>query len=100
MKTNVSVSASTFINEIVGDEYNDITCEGAAALYEYLVELEQDCGIEIELDKVVIRGEYSEYANIEAVMHEYDSIRSLSDLQDYTQVIEIPNTNRLIVANF
>ena len=98
MKTNISASA--FIDEIVGDEYNNITYEGAQALYEYLVELERDCGIEMEMDRVAIRGEYAEYENIEAVMHEYDCIRSLSDLQEYTQVIEIPNTGRLIVVHF
>ena len=100
MKTTVSVSASTFIDEIVGHEYNDITREGVQAIYEYLVELEQDCGVEIEMDGRVIRGTYSEYANIEAVMDEYECISSLSDLKEYTQVIEIPNTNRLIVAHF
>jgi hypothetical protein len=37
---------------------------GAYALVEYLEQLEDDCGTEIEFDAVAIRCDYTEYASI------------------------------------
>jgi hypothetical protein len=95
-----SINESEFVNQIVQDEYNAMSYRGARALFNWLEELEANTGEEIEFDKVAIRCEFSEYDNIEAVMDDYDSIRSLSDLQDNTCVIEVPDTNRLIIQQF
>jgi len=98
MKKNVS--ESMFIEEIVGDEYNSMSYEGAKALYEWIEQYEDDADTETEFDKVAIRCEFSEYENFEAVQSEYSDIKSLDDLQDHTSVIEIPGTDRLIIAQF
>ena len=89
-----------FINSIVKDEYNTVTAEGARALFGYLEELEADTGEEMEFDRVAIRCDFSEYENLKEVLREYDSIKSLNDLRDNTVVIEVPDTNRLIIQEF
>jgi hypothetical protein len=94
------ISESYFVNEILGDEYNSISYEGAKALFQYLEELEEDCGTEIEFDRVAIRCDFSEYDNLEEVTSEYDSIETLEDLRDNTTVIEIPNSGKLIIQAF
>jgi hypothetical protein len=95
-----AISESYFVDEIFRDEYNTISYEGAKALFEYLEELEEGCGMEIEFDKVAIRCDYSEYENLEAVLNDYDNIKTLADLQDHATVIEIDGSNRLIIQAF
>ncbi len=95
-----TITESQFVDAIVGDEYNSMSYEGAEALFEYLEELEQDCGEELEFDKVAIRCEFSEYENLEEVLSEYDNIKSLSDLYDRTTVIEVANSDKLIIQPF
>jgi len=95
-----AISESYFVDEILGDEYNSISYEGAKALFQYLEELEEDCGTEIEFDRVAIRCDFSEYDNLEEVTSEYDSIETLEDLRDNTTVIEIPNSEKLIIQAF
>ena len=98
MKQNIS--SSQFVNEIVGDDYNDISYEGANALFEYLEELEDSTGEELEFDSVAIRCDWAEYENLEAVLSEYDNIRTLKELQDNTTVILVEDSDRLIIQQF
>ena len=97
-----SITESYFVDQIVGDEYNNMSYEGAKALFDYFLDIEN--GIhnseEMEFDKVEIRCTYTEYENIEAIAEQYDHIKTLNDLRDYTQVIEVPNSDRLIIENF
>jgi hypothetical protein len=94
-----SITESYFVDQIVGDEYNNMSYDGAKALFEYFEQLEEATG-EITFDKVEIRCAYTEYENIEAIAEQYDHIKTLNDLRDYTQVIEVPNSDRLIVEDF
>ena len=98
MKQNVS--SSQFVNEIAGDDYNDISYEGANALFEYLKDYEDSIGEEIEFDSVSIRCDWAEYENLEAVLSEYDNINTLEELQDNTAVILIEDSDRLIIWQF
>tara|TARA_R110000765_G_scaffold209468_1_gene314637 strand:+ start:339 stop:635 length:297 start_codon:yes stop_codon:yes gene_type:complete len=95
-----TITEGNFINEIVNDEYSGMSYDGAKALFSYLEELEEDCGMVIEFDKVAIRCEYSEYDSIEDVLSEYDSIDSLEELRDNTTVIEVPDSEKLIIQQF
>ena len=94
-----SITESYFVDQIVGDDYNNMSYDGARALYEYFEQLEEATG-EIDFDKVEIRCAYTEYENIEAIAEQYDHIKTLNDLRDYTQVIEVPNSERLIIEQF
>ena len=94
-----TITESYFIDQIVGDEYNSMSYDGAKALYEYFEQLEEATG-EIDFDKVGIRCAYTEYENIEAIAEQYDHIKTLNDLRDYTQVIEVPNSDKIIIEDF
>ena len=107
-----SITESYFVDQIVGDEYNSMSYDGAKALFEYFEQLEEAGALllpngtitnirdEIDFDKVEIRCTFTEYENIEAIAEQYDHIKTLNDLRDYTQVIEVPNSDRLIIENF
>ena len=95
------ITESQFVDEIVGDEYNSMSYEGARALYEYLEEMEDNGGEEMSFCKADIRCQYTEYENIEEVQEDYDDIKTLADLKDRTVVIEIPKSEKLIIdSNF
>ncbi len=90
------ITECQFVNEIVNDEYNNMSYEGARALYEYLEEME-----EITFNRTEIRCQYNEYENMEELKEDYDDIRTLTDLKNRTVVIEVPKSEKLIIdSNF
>ena len=95
------ITESQFVDEIVGDEFNNMSYEGARALYEYLEEMEDNGGEEMTFCRVEIRCQYTEYENIEEALENYDDIKTLADLKNRTIVIEIPDSEKLIIdSNF
>jgi hypothetical protein len=56
--------------------------------------------MEMEFDPVAIRCDFDEYESLEDVKQNYQDIETLEDLQRYTIVIEIPNSDRLIIQAF
>ena len=98
-----TITESQFIDAIVGDDYNNMSYEGAKALFEWIEQYEDDSEEQVEFDRVAIRCEFSEYENLEEVLDQYShdmSIKTLSDLQDHATVIEIEGTDRLIIQQF
>tara|TARA_A100001201_G_C3986807_1_gene170368 strand:+ start:279 stop:581 length:303 start_codon:yes stop_codon:yes gene_type:complete len=79
---------------------NNFSYKGLKSLYNYLVDLEEDTGDNIEFDPVAICCEYSEYENLEEIKNNYNDIETIEDLRDHTQVIEINNSDRLIIQDF
>ena len=101
---------------------DNFTYEGLAALFDYLEELEEDTGMETELDVIAICCDFAEYNNPldcakdhgyeEAVdlephgsvdlleVAELENKQALEWLQERTQVIEIPGTSRIIIQGF
>ena len=72
-------------------DYNredNFTYEGLGALYDYLEELGDDTGEEIELDVIAICCDFSEYEDIDELKKEYNDIIDIDDLRDHTTVIE------------
>ena len=91
MKTTVSFNefVDTFRN--YGRE-SSFSYAGKRALFDYLEELEDDCGMDIELDVVALDCEYCEYESaIEACKEyggpSYTEEGSLEWLRYHTQVI-------------
>ena len=77
MKQNISKS-------MFHDEFNKIrpgqfTYDGLDALYEYLVDVEESTGEEIELDVIAICCDFIEYPSIEEIKKER-AIANISDL--------------------
>jgi hypothetical protein len=66
---------------------DNFSYEGLKALFEWLEELDDSCGTETELDVVALCCEFSEYADLEEIQGNYDTIESLDDLRDHTTVI-------------
>lgn len=94
-----TVSFSDFQSEFNDSQYKgNFTYEGLKALFDYLEELEQDTGEEIELDIVAIACDYEEYSSFEEFKENYsdDSIESIADLRYHTTVIMIDDESFII----
>ena len=78
-----------------GDYKNNFSYDGLDAMYDYFDEIE-----EYELDMVGICCNYSEYENLAEIQEQYPDIETVEDLREFTEVIEIPNTERLIIAGY
>jgi len=113
MKVTLSTPQAT--NLLKADTNATWSHSGARALVEYLEQLEEDTGEEIEFDAVAIRCDYSEHESaLEAALEqgfepnpnlaeepqteEEKEADALAWLQDQTQVIEFDNG--VIIANF
>ena len=95
MKATISIFQ--FRGDMVGDSFS---YEGVNTLFDYLEDYEEDCGEEIEYDPTAFRCEFTEYENIEEVKKNYNDIETLDELKDHTTVLEIPNSERLIIQDF
>jgi len=69
--------------------------EGAEALFDYLTEIEEANGNEIEFDAIALRCTFTEYASLEEALNEVGK-HSIEELKDTTQVLELPNGGILI----
>ena len=104
----LTLTTSSAIELLKVDQYARWSRHGAAALVEYLENVEEECGIEIEFDHVALRCDFSEYKSaLEAAtqcgfeptaFQAEDDAASLEWLQDRTQVIEFEGG--VIIRNF
>ena len=93
--------ADAFIRMNRGDNFSR---EGLRALYEYLTDIEEDTGEEIELDVIAICCEFGEFTlselQVEYGDHNGEEWSSLSEaidwLQDRTTVIETDDDSVII----
>lgn len=92
-----SVMEQEFVDDMATED-NGFSRMGAGALYDYLQELEEDIGEEIEYDPVAFRGEYAEYDTIEEAANEY--AMTPEELEENTTVIEVPESRHVIVQTF
>ena len=77
--------------------------EGLSALFDYLEEMEESTGEELEFDPVALCCEYSEYDTFEEFQEEYNGevlYPTLDDLEDYTTVIRVGHTGSFIIQQF
>ena len=68
MKLNLSISNAADL--LIRDEYAGWSYHGAYALCEYLEQLEDDIGEDIEFCPVAIRCDYSEYGSLDEAITE------------------------------
>ena len=59
-----TLSTLEIADRLFRDENASFTYAGAHALAEYLEQLEEDCGEEIEFDRVAIRCDFAEYESL------------------------------------
>ena len=74
--------------------------EGSKALFDYLTEYEESCDTELEFDPIAFRCDFDEYDTLEECLEQYDSVNSLEELQERTTVIEVPNSEAIIIQAF
>jgi hypothetical protein len=70
---------------------NQFSYEGRQCLFEYLEQLEEDLGEEIELDVIALCCDYSE-DTVKNILKEY-SLESLEDLRHHTIVIDVDTSD-------
>ena len=92
-----TVTEHTFTNEMVKHGFS---YEGTRALFEHFEQCEEGCDTELEFDPIAFRCEFSEYENFEEVKENYQDIETLEDLEQNTTVIQIPDSDRLIISAF
>lgn len=71
MKDTLTTNQAAHI--LLSDDNANWSYSGAMALCEYLEQVEDDCGIEIEFDRVAIRCDFSEFASLEDWAKDYFS---------------------------
>ena len=115
MKTDVNFSQ--FYDAFKNSSYkNNFSYDGLRALYDYLIDYEENTGTEIELDVVALCCDYTEYEDIYDVIDAYSLQLDLNDidlndletedleniknqLEDLTTIIEVEN-DKIIIQNF
>ena len=92
------VNFSTFCDSFSDTYKNNFTYGGKRALFDYLEQLSEDMGENIELDTIALCCEYSEYSDMEEIKEQYSDIETIEELHDHTQVIEFKGG--IIIADF
>ena len=86
------------------DDYgrgNNFSRSGRFALYEYMTGLEEECGVEFDLDVITLCCEFSEYENLQHFRANYgNDYQSMDDVMDMTQVITGYDGERFIAEVF
>jgi len=89
-----TVSFNDFLEEFKNYGREDqFSYEGKKALYDYLNDLSEDIGENIELDIIGLCCDFTEYNSIEEFLNDYShtigDINDIEDIRDYTTVIQI-----------
>lgn len=90
MAIKETVSESSFIDGFSGSYATNFSYEARKVLYDYLWDLSEDMGEDIEYDPVALCCEYTEYTSLEEFNNDYgEDCESIEDIWDFTQVIVI-----------
>ena len=92
------VNFSIFCDSFSDSYKNNFSYEGKRALFDYLEQLSEDIGENIELDTIALCCEYSEYSDMEEIKAQYPDIETIEELHEHTQVIEFEGG--IIIADF
>ena len=99
-----SVTRFDFVDWFRGsDTYkNNFSYNGLNSLFDYFEQLEEEMENEIDFDPIAICCEFSEYENLNEIKENYSSveINNIDDLRYHTSVIEIEDTDKLIIQDF
>ena len=95
------VNEHEFISELVNDNYNSMTYEGAKVLFNWFNWLEESNNEKIEFDRIAIRCDWTEYDNLLEAFEDYStSVKTFQELKDSTIILEIPESERVVVQAF
>ena len=92
-----TITFSRFADAFKSIKPDNFTYNGLKGLYDYLEELEEDCGEKIELDVIAFCCEYAEYSNLAEFQEAYDSgYQTIEDVQNNTTVIDVEGDGFII----
>lgn len=91
------ITLSQFRNDFKAIRPDNFSYEGLEILFNHLEELENDCGIRIELDVLAICCDYSEDGIIDILLG--FGLNSLDGLRENTIVLEV-DENTIIYQNY
>ena len=92
-----TITQNMFIDAFVASDKHTthgFSYDGLDALYDYLTELEEDCGRGEEFDLVAIRCEYSEYESLKDAAKDY--CMDADELYSSTVVLDLPQGGVII----
>ena len=85
-----TVTEYEFVDTIMRLRPNNFTRAGLFSLFEYLTQLEEDCGVEMEFDPIALCCEFTEWENLKEFQENYSTdFKTLEQIADDTQVIQI-----------
>lgn len=93
------ITENMFVDSFSGSYKDNFSYYGKIALFEYLTDLEDNTGEEIELDPIAICCDYTEYEDFEEIKKQYPKLENIEELEDNTQVIECENGS-IIIQNY
>ena len=107
-----NLSFGDFCDSFSESYKNNFTYEGKQALYDYLIQYEEDTGEEIEMDIVAFCCDYNEYSGIDEYIQNYNTDIDKSEfegdeegfkkavmeeIQNKTTLIEIEGSEGFII---
>jgi hypothetical protein len=98
-----TVNFSQFCDSFSDTYKNNFSYEGKRALFDYLEQLSEDTGEDIELDTIALCCEYTEYENLKEYNKDYNTdnpFDSLEEVEENTQVIRIEGSDGFIIQQY
>jgi hypothetical protein len=98
-----TVNFSQFCDSFSDTYKNNFSYEGKRALFDYLEQLSEDTGEDIELDTIALCCDYLEYENLEEYNKDYNMdnpFDSLEEVEEHTQVIRIEGSDGFIIQQY
>jgi len=96
MKTNVNLN--DFRNAFKEFDRDNFSYEGLEALYDWLIEYEEDTGEEQELDVIALCCNFAEYKDLAKFQVEYNAedYACIEDIEEHTTVIRFGDGSFII----
>jgi len=96
-----TVNESNFIDMFISmNRENNFSYGGISALYQYLEELSESIGEDVEIDIIALCCEFTEYDNLEEFQSAYgDNYKTIEKIEYQTTVIMI-NDDSFIIRDF
>lgn len=91
------IGESEFIDDLMKDDYAHWTIAEARALYEYYNEVSDCMDSGLEIDRTMVRCEWSSYKNFDEIMEAY-GLDSIEEVEDNTQVIILDDS--ILIQDF
>jgi hypothetical protein len=94
-----TVTESMFIDSFCGGYKDNFSYEGKKALFEYLEDIENCSGVEIELDPIAFCCEYTEYKNLDEFNREYgEECEEIDEVRELTAVITTGDESFIVLC--